>query len=155
MYINLKTMKNPKEIKISTKGVVEWEEAELLEWLTEFDLDAEIEIENKPNTDYILVKTRILYYSLQIMIYLENGAWDWKDIYEPGTFKEPIWIGIEIDSSFGIKEKICLGVNQEDGTDFSMTSSTQATPAWFIPHHNISIKYGENKRVFDDNNELN
>lgn len=143
-------MKIPKKITVDLKGVHRDEVMDLEIWLN----NAIYEMPNftsKNNT--IIIQPKRLEDALKTMHYLEKNHWKWEvELNEP---KEETWIGIDINSNFGPNYKYCIGINLEQGTDFSVLNSLQPDNAWFIPHHEISVKYGEKARVFDDKNELN
>ena len=82
-----------------------------------------------------------------------------KAVDETITPKTPIWIGVEIPTSWGYY-RICIGVNQEDGHEISYCNETdiqfgkeQGYDCWNYDGK-IVVKYGTDSRVFNDNHEL-
>ena len=144
-------MKIPKSITVDLKGVHIDEQEQLIDRI---NVD-EFKSEYVKNRYLKFHKFELLEDALEVMHFLEVESYKWKvELNEPKE-KEAMWIGLNFDGHFGAKEKLCIGLNLENGTDVTMISSLQVTPKWYIPYYDISVKYGENKRVFDDNNELN
>jgi len=134
-------MKNPKYIKVYF--ATEYDETELLEYLEDYNSDAEIKYENKINTNYLKIWARTLYYSLEIMSFLELKSYTW-EIHQK---KVPIWIGIE-----GLmEEKILIGINLEGGN--TVEQYNELNDEWYIVNR-FSVRYGEEQQVFDKNNNL-
>ncbi len=80
-------------------------------------------------------------------------------VVETITPKTPIWIGVEIPTSWGYYN-ICIGVNQEDGHEISYCNETdiqfgkeQSYDCWNYDGK-IVVEYGTDSRVFNDNHEL-
>jgi hypothetical protein len=67
------------------------------------------------------------------------------------TPRIPTWIGI-VFRGLNTDLKACIGINQEDGSDVSWRMDDDEE--WITNNSEIYIRYGENERVFDNDNEL-
>ena len=85
-----------------------------------------------------------------------------KAVDETITPNPPMWIGVEIPTSWGYY-RICIGINQEDGhevsfyneADMELWLENKKKYALWINEGDIVVKHGAEAEVFDSNHELN
>ncbi len=66
------------------------------------------------------------------------------------TPRVPIWIGVQLGGR--TPTKICIGLNQEDGNEVSWRREQDID--WINYDSKISVKYGIDAYVFDEDNKL-
>ena len=144
-------MEKPKEIIVNIKNVHKDEVKELLDVVDEQIVNGHLNYQVFLKSKVVFFDIKDLETALSLMHHLEENSWDWQEKYEaPNIPRIPTWIGIEFAN-----EKVCVGINLENGTDLSVLYSDEISTEWIYPAGaRISVRYGEDETVFDKDNNL-